>query len=94
MYPAFTVVPQAINPAPPRQAAPSRGSWVSVRKRRESNPHAVARSLFSRQVPPPIGWLFQWLSFEPCVVSAVGCQRPRMPPHLPVPAFRAGLTFV
>lgn len=31
------------------------------RKRWESNPHALAGSLFSRQVPPPVGWLFQSL---------------------------------
>ena len=70
------------------------GPWVSMRKRRESNPYAISSCRASNAVPAPIGWLFQWLSFEPCVVSAVGCQRPRMPPHLPVPAFRAGLTFV
>ena len=78
----------------PRRYRPEARTVRVSRKRGESNPPAVARSLFSGQVPPPIGWLFQWLSFEPCLVSVAGCQRPRMPPHRPAPALRAGLTFV
>jgi hypothetical protein len=31
-----------------------------MRKRWESNPHAVSRSPFSRRVPPPIGWPFHY----------------------------------
>lgn len=38
----------------------------ALRKRWESNPHALSGSLFSKQVPPPVGWLFLGLMRERC----------------------------
>lgn len=54
----------------------------SSRKRRESNPHGCYPWLFSKQVPPPIGWLFQNV---PCgVIKFTSVMRTKKKPRLSV----------